>query len=417
VRSRFRLNSNEEGDADGFVTGSTPMFPRTVAVRMDANTFVGTGPKAYGAVSLGVHANNVHTVIATNNVIRGLSRAITINLQAAGNHTDPGGTAVGTFTNNTIDGASEIGVQLTTQAVTDATLLFFNNLVTNGGGCALERMQDGDGTATVNVTAGFNGFFANAGGNGCGGIDVSPDAVTGDPLYVDAAAGDLHLQPGSPMIDRGTGAAPELTATDADGAPRIRNGVVDIGAYEADASAAMTTTTTSPGGTTTTTAPALLSGRVLQLADHPTRPDKRRLLVVAKGPDVGTGPKTDDDPVDHGGRLRVFVGSEPAGDYPLGGWSYRNPRRPEKGYRLRGSGPITSALLVPGKILRIVGKGATLAHRLGQTAPGVVIVELTLGSSRRNCLEFGGKEKFKAGRRLVRKNAGPATQCAPAGAS
>jgi len=69
---------------------------------------------------------------------------------------------------------------------------------------------------------------------------------------------------------------------------------------------------------------------------------------------------------------------------------------------------------VPGKLLKIAGAGEALAHRLGQTAPGIVAVELTLGSSRRDCLEFGGREKFRPGRRLVRQNASRATQCPPA---
>ena len=53
-----------------------------------------------------------------------------------------------------------------------------------------------------------------------------------DPLFLDAANGELHLMAGSPCIDAGDNQAPELPGTDKDGQPRIMDGVVDIGAYE-----------------------------------------------------------------------------------------------------------------------------------------------------------------------------------------
>jgi parallel beta-helix repeat protein len=55
-----------------------------------------------------------------------------------------------------------------------------------------------------------------------------------DPLFVNAAAGNLQLQPGSPCIDAGSNAAINATdvTTDVAGNPRIVNGIVDMGAYE-----------------------------------------------------------------------------------------------------------------------------------------------------------------------------------------
>jgi hypothetical protein len=63
--------------------------------------------------------------------------------------------------------------------------------------------------------------------------------ISADPLFVNPATGDYHLRPGSPSIDTGNNAAPNLPGSDLDGKPRIQDGngdgiaIVDMGAYEA----------------------------------------------------------------------------------------------------------------------------------------------------------------------------------------
>jgi len=54
---------------------------------------------------------------------------------------------------------------------------------------------------------------------------------TNSPLFVALAGGNLRLQPDSPCIDAGNNSY-VTTATDADGNPRISDGIVDVGAYE-----------------------------------------------------------------------------------------------------------------------------------------------------------------------------------------
>src|SRR5436853_4168840 len=62
--------------------------------------------------------------------------------------------------------------------------------------------------------------------------------ISTDPIFINPSAGNHHLQPNSPVIDKGDNSAPNLTATELDGNPRIQDGnrdgiaIVDMGAYE-----------------------------------------------------------------------------------------------------------------------------------------------------------------------------------------
>lgn len=55
-----------------------------------------------------------------------------------------------------------------------------------------------------------------------------------DPVFVNAGAGDLHLQEGSPAINGGDNGAPQIASEDLDGLARVINGTVDMGPYEYD---------------------------------------------------------------------------------------------------------------------------------------------------------------------------------------
>ena len=76
---------------------------------------------------------------------------------------------------------------------------------------------------------------------GCGGSGSWNSAcgadggnnIDADPLFVDAAGGNLRLQAGSPAIDASNDAAvPAGITTDLDGNPRFSGATVDMGAYE-----------------------------------------------------------------------------------------------------------------------------------------------------------------------------------------
>lgn len=86
------------------------------------------------------------------------------------------------------------------------------------------------GTATVTYSNVQDGTGETWFGQGC---------IDSDPLFVNAAVGDLHLLSASPCIDRGNNSyVPTEITTDLDGYPRIIDGdcnsieVVDMGAYE-----------------------------------------------------------------------------------------------------------------------------------------------------------------------------------------
>jgi plastocyanin len=92
---------------------------------------------------------------------------------------------------------------------------------------AIQIVTDGVVTPTLD----YNGFWQNG-----ADFDVTTGTLTGthnvfaDPLFVNPAAGDYHLGPGSPLINQGTGAGAPVN--DYDGDARPTGGGVDIGADE-----------------------------------------------------------------------------------------------------------------------------------------------------------------------------------------
>jgi hypothetical protein len=104
-----------------------------------------------------------------------------------------------------------------------AGVRFRNNIVAGNGGAGV----------TVNFGApalGHNLFFGNIGGDYHGAAAGDGD-ISADPLFVDAATGNFHLQSGSPTVEAGDDSAVRPGERDLDGKPRILGAHVDIGAF------------------------------------------------------------------------------------------------------------------------------------------------------------------------------------------
>jgi hypothetical protein len=86
------------------------------------------------------------------------------------------------------------------------------------------------------VTGNFSGDGGNYAFDTLDYCCTTPDPggtgnVIADPLFVNAAAGNFHLQAGSPCVNAGNNSY-ITTATDLAGNPRVSGGTVDVGAYE-----------------------------------------------------------------------------------------------------------------------------------------------------------------------------------------
>jgi hypothetical protein len=149
------------------------------------------------------------------------------------------------FAGNVSSGAMGPGGGISCQGNSSPTLLN-NTIVGNtaflGGGIYCS----GSSTAIINNIIAFNsgGIYAT----GCTptlscndvymndqdyyGVLTGPGDISLDPLFVNRAAGNYHIQTGSPCINAGDDTSRTLPATDMDGEDRIEGNTVDMGADE-----------------------------------------------------------------------------------------------------------------------------------------------------------------------------------------
>jgi hypothetical protein len=163
-----------------------------------------------------------------------------------------------------------------------------------------------------------------------------------------------------------------------------------------------------------------LSGKKMLMKDD-ADPTRKRVVVVSSDPAVslGAGNGSTDDPVVHGGSLRILTSGGCGGPcddtYPLpsAGWSYIGAVGANKGYRFRDtSGPIRLVLVRAGRRVRVVARATSspLGHELA-APPQPVDVVLSTGTTRRLCMEFGGVTAFVVDTRFTGRNAPAPLSC------
>jgi hypothetical protein len=159
-----------------------------------------------------------------------------------------------------------------------------------------------------------------------------------------------------------------------------------------------------------------ISGKKLSMKVNPDA-TRRRLTIQSKDTsvDLGSGNGSADDPVVHGGELRVRTAAGCNGPcdatYPLPKehWQYVGASGANAGYRYKDAellaGPIKSATVKPGRLVKFVGMGAQLGQGL-DADPAPVSVSFRIGG-RRWCITFGGTPKLVVGKSYSAKNAPP----------
>ncbi len=182
----------------------------------------------------GIEINNDSDALIVQNIVRG-------NLGAAGfghgiDWVVPSGHRGPFLLNNTIvhNGDRE----LRADGFDAAAQVVGNVIVASSGGTGIFCDATGDHSPPL---IGSNNVWALGGttyGGFCGNPTGSNGNISGDPLFVSAALGNLRLREGSPSVDAGDNAHPDLPPWDLDLFERIVDGngdmvaVVDQGAYE-----------------------------------------------------------------------------------------------------------------------------------------------------------------------------------------
>jgi parallel beta-helix repeat protein len=212
-------NGNTGGLGGGLYVGTSRADITVEHCAFGGNT-ANHGGGAY-ALSSGPPSGNV---TFTNNTFSGNTA-----------NTNGGGAFAGsdsgvTFTNNTFSGntvnrdGGGFFISLFENAATGNiynNIAWGNTATRDGDDILVDDDGDGDLTgATVNLYNNdygpdANDFVIRVGDNLSQGSNIHTD-----PLLVDPATGDFHLQAGSPCIDNGTATAPSLPGTDCDGEPR-----------------------------------------------------------------------------------------------------------------------------------------------------------------------------------------------------
>jgi hypothetical protein len=232
-----------------------------------------------------------------------------------------------------------------------------------------------------------------------GPFKTGQPVVTG-PIYND-----------SQSLQRTGGTTYELTC------PTPQNNAGQVGSL----AGCTTTTTTSTSTTTLPPGPGIpVDGRKLSLRDDPADAAKRKATVLSKDTDLslGGGNGSGDDPRASGATVRIVSAAGDGFDHtyplPASGWRLVGREGENKGYRYADSslahGPVKSAMLKRGRLLKLSARGSGLGHTLG-TNPNPVDVVVTIGGLT-YCQRYGGATVFRPSKTYTAKLAA-ADACPP----
>ncbi len=166
-----------------------------------------------------------------------------------GNSTTVRSTLVTGNTAHSVAGFTTGGGVWTSGSILENCTVAYNNATTQNG-----NIGAGGGVIWSYNDQGYNNIIKfNSAGNGPDNGEVNSlsypmfinsdigsfvpatsmlNCISSDPLFVNAAAGDFHLQTNSPCRNAGTNETWMAGAKDLDGKPRIAEGIVDMGAFE-----------------------------------------------------------------------------------------------------------------------------------------------------------------------------------------
>lgn len=146
-------------------------------------------------------------------------------------------------------------------------------------------------------------------------------------------------------------------------------------------------------------------GSKLAIKNNAANASRSSLSLLAKDGIVLGG--TADDPTTAGGTLEVKSADfDETYALPAVAWTAIGLPADRKGFRYKdaiaAAGPVKTAVVRAGKLLKATGRGAALDLALGATSPDPVTVVLTLGT-RRYCATFGGTTRFTANKSFAAK--------------
>jgi parallel beta-helix repeat protein len=227
------ISENFMGSANGggislFAAGTPTIKGNTIR----GNTATGLSPCAEGG---GISLVNVSDAVIVQNLIAGNSAGCGGGIFWL----VPSGARGPLLVNNTIaDNDSPQGSSIFADGFDAQTELLNNVVVAKGGQAAVFCGDFNDLNPPIFK---FNNIFSPS-GTAYDGICTDQTGINGnisvDSLFVEPANGNYHVQLGSPVIDTGDNAAPELPDKDIDGDQRITDGdgdsvaVVDMGVDE-----------------------------------------------------------------------------------------------------------------------------------------------------------------------------------------